>query len=31
MGVQREPGQKGFSWSNIAVGTFTVARRNIVV
>ena len=22
MGVQREPGQKGFSWSNIAVGTF---------
>jgi hypothetical protein len=22
MGVQREPGQKGISWSNIAVGTF---------
>ena len=22
MGVQREPGQKGVSWSNIAVGTF---------
>ena len=20
MGIQREPGQKGFSWSNIAVG-----------
>ena len=23
MGVQREPGQKGISWSNIAVGMFT--------
>ena len=22
MGVQREPGQKGVSWSNIAVGEF---------
>jgi len=23
MGVQREPGQKGVSWSNIAVGVYT--------
>jgi len=23
MGVQREPGQKGVSWSNIAVGGYT--------
>jgi len=23
MGVQREPGQKGVSWSNIAVGEYT--------
>jgi hypothetical protein len=23
MGVQREPGQKGVNWSNIAVGAYT--------
>ena len=23
MGMQREPGQKGVNWSNIAVGTYT--------
>ena len=25
MGIQKEPGQKGFSWSNIAVGTWTLS------
>jgi hypothetical protein len=26
MGVHREPGQKGFSWSNIAVGEHRLGR-----
>ena len=30
MGVQREPGQKGVSWSNIAVGTFTLLLALLV-
>jgi hypothetical protein len=35
MGVQREPGQKGVSWSNIAVGrsnlSFDAARADLLL
>jgi hypothetical protein len=29
MAIQKEPGQKGVNWSNIAVGTFAQRRRRL--